>query len=271
MTSSKTLPSVSVVMPSYNLSRFIRESIDSVLDQRYPFTELIVVDGASTDGTIDILKSYGDKIQWVSEKDKGQSDALNKGFRMSKGDIVTWLNSDDLYEPDSLRKVGEYFAANPQTQWIFGHCSIINEHGNEIRKLVSQYKARRLRQYSYSALLSENFISQMGVFMRRQAVLDSGGIDASRHYAMDYDLWLRLGKKYPPGFINERLGKFRMYATTKSVSGFRKQFAEDLDVAIHYANGSYWPVLLHRINNLKIVTAYELMAFFQRLKKGCVK
>lgn len=263
-----TLPSISVVMPSYNQQQFVRPAMDSVLSQNYPALELIVVDGASTDGTVDILKEYSGRIRYLSEPDRGQCAALNKGFHLATGEIIGWLNADDLYERGALRAVGEFFAAHPGTQWAFGYCSIINEENKEIRKWVTRYKNFRLARYRYRTLLTENYISQMGVFVRRTSLLDAGGVNPAWHYAMDYDLWLRLGKQYEPGFIAAPLGKFRMYSTTKSITGFHRQFTEELEVAKKYAPHAFWPIFLHRVNRFKIVLIYEIMALWRSLKKG---
>ncbi|MBI3306457.1 MAG: glycosyltransferase [Candidatus Omnitrophica bacterium] len=253
-------------MPSYNQAGFIKESIESVLRQTFPSFELLVIDGGSTDGTVEILRKIQDsRLRWISEKDKGQADAINKGFKMASGNILAWLNADDLYFPNALTTVGNFFAQHPQTLWAIGQCTIINEHGKEIRKWVSAYKSWRLSQYSYSALLSENFIPQMSVFFRKDAIAKvGGGVDENLHYAMDYDLWLRLGKQFEPGFIPEPVAKFRMYAATKSITGFHRQFQEDYEVGKKYSGNAFWPVFFHGINRLKIVTIYQLLALFRK-------
>jgi len=267
MNPKDTVPTISIVMPSYQSARFIRQALDSVLSQHYPRLELLVMDGGSRDGTVDILKSMGNRVRWVSEKDEGQANALNKGFRMASGEIVGWLNADDLYETNALMTVGDYFLAHPEAMWAFGPCSIINDKGDEIRKWVTQYKTFRLRRYSYPALLSENFISQMGVFMRRSAILEARGVDESRHYAMDYDLWLKLGRLYRPGYLDQTIGKFRMYDSTKSMTGFHRQFQEDFEVAKKYAAGTWLPIFLHKLNQIKITVLYRLMAGRRTVKR----
>ncbi len=259
-------PSITVIMPSYNQAAFIEESIQSVLHQAYPALELLVIDGGSTDGTLEILRKIQDtRFKWVSERDKGQADAINKGFRKASGNILTWLNADDLYLPETLTKVGKFFSEHPKTMWLIGHATIVNREGKEIRKWVSAYKSRRLRHYSYSALLSENFIPQMGVFFRQEAIREVGGVDENLKYAMDYDLWLRLGKRFEPGFIHENIAKFRMYATTKSITGFHQQFKEDYEVAKKYAGRSFWPIFFHGVNRIKIVTIYQFLAFLRKI------
>jgi glycosyltransferase involved in cell wall biosynthesis len=264
---SERLPTLSVIVPSYNQAEFIPQCLDSILSQNYPSVEVIVIDGQSTDETLEILKNYGNKIRWISEPDKGQADALNKGIRMASGEIIGWLNSDDRYESGALLAVGRFFASHPDILWAFGYSSIINEKSQEIRKFITQYKNARVKHYSYRSLLEENFISQMSVFIRREALARVGGADASLRYAMDYDLWLRLGKHFQPGFIPQRLGQFRIHGATKSITGFREQFREDFSVARRYAEGFWWPLVLHYLNNVKIVAIYKLLALWQWLFK----
>ena len=146
MIPSPRLPPITVVMPSYQQAQFLKEALDSILSQNYPKLELIVVDGGSTDGSVEILKSYGDRIRWVSEKDQGQSDALNKGFRMASHELLGWLNSDDLYEPEALWIAGKFFSEHPVTMWAIGDCTIIDENGREIRSWVSRWNDKLHRR-----------------------------------------------------------------------------------------------------------------------------
>ena len=220
------------------------------------------MDGQSTDGSVEILKNYGPKIQWVSEPDHGQSDALNKGFKNASGDIIGWLNSDDRYEPGSLEAVGIFFSENPGVPWVFGNCKIMDEQGREIQRWISAYKAFKLRRYCFESHLVGNFISQMGVFMRRQALQEIGGVNEKLHYAMDYDLWLRLGKRLRPGYIPRVLGHFRVYGTTKSMSNFKKRFDEDYAIARGHAQGlpgKNWLLWKHRLSNALLTAMYTLL------------
>jgi glycosyltransferase involved in cell wall biosynthesis len=251
----------SVIMPSLNQGRFIGQALDSVLSQRGNFQlECIVVDGGSCDGTVDILKTYGQRIRWSSRQDNGQADALNQGLARAGGDIIGWLNSDDLYEPGALAAAQEVFAAEPQTQWVYGKVRIIDPRGREIRRWITAYKNRRMRRFSYARLLAENWISQMGVFWRAGAGREVGPFRPDLHYCMDYDYWLRLGGRWPGRFIDRYLAAFRWYPASKSGSSFARQFREELAVARAQAGGKHPLALLaHRFNYLKIVTAYRLM------------
>jgi glycosyltransferase involved in cell wall biosynthesis len=148
---------ISIITPSYNQAEFIERTIQSIFSQNYPDIEYIVMDGGSTDGTVKILKKYSDQIIWKSEKDNGQSDAINKGLKIATGEIVAYLNSDDTYEPGTLKKVADFFQKNPEKKWVYGKCKIINKKDQEIRKWITAYKNLLLKNYSYSKLLSENF------------------------------------------------------------------------------------------------------------------
>src|SRR5690606_21579969 len=165
----------SIITPSYNQGHFIERTIKSIVTQagigKDFELEYIIMDGASTDNTVEIIKRYAKKykfINWVSEKDKGQSDAINKGMVKAKGSIVTWLNSDDVYFPNSLKTVAQFWKHNPKTQWAFGFCDIIDEHDKEILKNVTKYKNFWLKNYSYTHLLIENAISQPSTFFTKE-------------------------------------------------------------------------------------------------------
>lgn len=257
-------PKISIVTPSYNQAQFIERTIQSILDQDYPNLEYIVMDGGSTDGTVDILKKYSDQIKWKSEKDGGQSEAINKGLRMATGDIVAFLNSDDTYEPGAFIKVAEFFENHPDIKWAYGKCKIVNENDVEIRKPITWYKNLLLRRYTYRKLLTENFISQPATFWRREIHKDIGYINEQEHFTMDYEFWLRIGKKYPAGVINDYLANFRMYDTSKSGSLSNPQFKDELRIAKSFSDGAQLPIFLHKINYFKIVWTYKLMATARR-------
>ncbi len=204
-------PVVSIITPSYNQGKFIEETIQSVLNQDYPNIEYIVVDGGSTDNTIEILKKYEGRLKWISEKDRGQSDAINKGFRMAKGEILTWLNSDDTYLPGAVRKAVEYFNAHPDVGMVYGKTYLINEAGN----VMGDYPTE---SFNYKRLAVFNFICQPSTFFRREVFFDVGGIDLELHYSMDYDLWVRIVKKYSVKYLPDFLSTYRLHMESKTVS-----------------------------------------------------
>jgi len=184
-------PLVSVVTPSYNQGHFIEENILSVKSQDYPHIEHIIIDGGSTDGTVEILKQYEGtyNLRWISEPDEGHADAVNKGFRMAKGEIIGWLNSDDVYfDCGTISAVVEAFQKHPEADIIYGDCAYIWEDGTILR-------VQRVPSFRYSRLLRGCFLEQPGVFLRRH-VIEKHKLDVRLKVAIDYEYWLRIGKHY---------------------------------------------------------------------------
>lgn len=249
---------ISIITPSLNQLQFIEETIQSVLEQQGDFTmEYIVMDGGSNDGTLKILKKYEDRLKWISSKDEGQSDAINKGLKLSKGKIIGWLNADDLYLPGTLQTVIACFNQEPEYKWLYGKCRIINEEGKEIRRAVTLYKNLISGRFNYRRLLVENYISQPAVFFRKELFEELGHTNTDLHYAMDYELWLRIGKKYPAGVIREYLASFRRHSNSKSESDFGTHFHEELNIAEKAHNGKFI-LFLHRLNIYKIIILYKI-------------
>ena len=251
----------SIVTPSFNGLRYLRQTADSILSQRGPFElEWLVIDGGSTDGTAEFFRDLHDpRVHFLSEGDRGQSDAINKGLARATGDVAAWLNTDDLYTPGALAAVAEAIAADPSAQWLAGRCEIIDAAGAVIRAGVTRYKERSLRRYSYRALLRENFISQPAVFWRREFGNRVGLVDESLHYTMDYDLWLRMGREGPPLFLDRVLAQFRLHETSKTGRVNREQFDEQYRVACRYAGDDRVSRWAHRFNVEKIIWAYRVM------------
>lgn len=255
---------ISIVIPSYNQAYFIRKTLDSILAQEINHDlEVIVVDGGSDDGTVDILENYGKAIIYISEKDEGQADAVNKGVKKASGDIIGWLNSDDLYEPGALKKVLDRFSDNPDCQWVYGKCRIINEEGGEIMKGITRYKNASLKRYTIGKLYRENFISQPAVFFRKELFMDAGLLDTTLNYALDYDLWLRFAKRSTPCYIDAYLAQFRRHGTSKSETGTRDQFREEYEVCLRYGPSGV-SKFIHWINMYKIVLGYRLISLFSK-------
>lgn len=252
---------ISIVTPAFNARRYIEQAAESILSQQGSFDlEWLVVDGGSRDGTLDVLRSLRDeRLRWLSEPDRGQAHAINKGLGLAGGDVVAWLNTDDLYTPGALAAVADAFASNPAALWLVGGCQIINAEGNVIRRNVARYKERSTRRYSYRALLRENFIPQPAVFWRRDLVRRVGELDESLHYTMDYDLWLRMGREGAPLFVDRVLAQFRLHPASKTGRVSREQFDEQYRVACRYAGDDRISRWAHRINVEKIVWAYRVM------------
>ena len=263
----KRWPRITVITPSFNQGHFIKDTIESVLGQDYPDLEYLVMDGGSTDDTVEILKSYGGRLSWVSEKDRGQSDAINKGIRLATGDIIAYLNSDDLYEKGALEKAARYFMAHPESLWLTGRCRIIDTSGAEARGAITAYKNFLLSRYSYNALLVTNFVSQPATFIRRQAFSELGLFDEAQHRVMDYDFWLRIGEKHQPGVINEYLASFRVHPGSKTSSSFRLTFKEELEVARRHT-GSRVLNGLHFMSYMGICAAYTALDTVAKIKRN---
>ncbi|MFT3928200.1 MAG: glycosyltransferase family 2 protein [Myxococcales bacterium] len=253
---------ISIVTPSYNQAPFIERTIESVLGQRGDFElEYRVVDGGSTDGTVEILKRYGDRFAWTSERDKGQCDAINKGLRAATGDIVGWVNSDDLLLPGALQRVATAFREHPEVEWVHGRCEIIDPDDKPVRKWVSLYKHLRAQRHSFDNLITENYVCQMTTFWRRSVHDEVGYINMDLKLAFDYDMWLRLARRGEPLYLPERLACFRWYPSSKSGAQFHRQFAEDIEVAERYAGDRRALMLRKRAKSAAIVSIYNALAF----------
>ncbi len=258
---------ISIVTPSYNQCDFLRLTIDSVLTQQGEFDlEMLVMDGGSSDGTRELLESTADRrLSWLSEPDRGQTDALCKGLHRAGGDIVGWLNSDDLYTPGALEAVAAGFKEHPDAQWLAGRCQIIDAGGREIQRWITRYKDRRLLRYSFPRLLRENFICQMSVFWRREFGREVGDPDIALHHAMDYDLWLRMALRSDPLIVDRVLSQFRWHGGSKTNTVTRERFGEQFAVARRHGQGRPWSVLMNRIQAEKAIWAYALIWRLRRL------
>lgn len=182
------LPLVSIVTPSYNQARFLEATLRSVLEQDYPNIEYLVVDGASTDGSVDIIRRYADRLAWwTSEKDSGQSDAVNKGFRRARGEIVGWLNSDDVYLPGAVSAAVSAFQSHPEAGLIYGDARAIDADGKP-------FNVMRARQYMLADLMAFNIICQPAAFMCRAVLEQVNYLDPAYHLLMDNLLWMRMAQ-----------------------------------------------------------------------------
>ncbi|QOV87357.1 glycosyltransferase family 2 protein [Humisphaera borealis] len=254
---------ISIVTPTLNRRDYLASTGQSILSQKGQFDlEWIVVDGGSTDGSVPWLEELSRRncrVRYTSEPDAGQSDAINKGLAMATGDVVAWLNADDLYADDTLAAVAQVFEANAGVQWLVGGYEVIDADGRSIRRSIVRYKRRRLARYSYAALLRENIIPQPAVFWRRSFGEQIGRLDTSLHWTMDYDLWLRMAKQSPPRVLDRLLARFRHHGTSKSGDFNRRQFDEGYEVARRHACGDRRSLVIHRLNVEKIVWAYRVM------------
>jgi glycosyltransferase involved in cell wall biosynthesis len=207
------LPLISVVTPSLNQGEYIEENIRSVLDQKYPNFEHIIIDGGSTDGTIDILKKYNHLI-WISERDKGQSGAINKGFRKGKGEIIGWLNSDDCYEPNAFFTIVQELNRAESKYVVFGDCNVIDEKGNRIGYLKGNLPSPK----DWFKYWKKDYkIPSASVFFYKDIFLKVGYLDEDIHYVMDDDYFLRINEHYQFHQIKKPLASMRVHARAKTI------------------------------------------------------
>ena len=186
---------VSIITPSFNQARYLEQTMRSVLEQDYPRIEYWVIDGGSTDGSVDIIQRYAPKLAgWISEKDNGQAEAVNKGFTRASGEYVAWLNSDDLYYPGALKEAVRALDSNPAAPFVFSDVESIDETGKAFNRM-------RYGSWGLAGLMRFRIIGQPGVFMRRSALMEAGFLDTSYHYILDHHLWLRLAALQEPCYV----------------------------------------------------------------------
>ena len=266
MTERRSLPKISVVTAVLNRAGSIERALASVREQGYPHVEHVVVDGGSTDGTIELL-ARSEGIRWVSEPDDGLADAMNKGIAMAAGEWIGWLNSDDYYLPGALNAVAEALAANPDARWITGRCPIIGAGDQEIRRAITAYKNWLLRHYSFPLYLTQNFISCPATFVRKDAYEAVGPLDPRYRISMDYDVFLRIARRWDPVVLDQDLAVFRMTEGTLSVDGFERQFAEHVEQARRHGEGHPLPVAANRLISRGIVLTYRLLRARRRFAR----
>lgn len=257
---NQRLPLVSIITPSFNQGRFIRATIESVLNQDYPQLEYIVMDGGSTDETVSILKEYSNRIHWISEKDRGQTHAINKGLHSASGSIVAYLNSDDLYLPHSIRHVVDVFLKNPDVDFVYGDFHAIDQNGHLIDKV-------KTIPFDQDILLYDaNFICQPASFYRRRLIDEIGFFDENLHYLMDYEFFLRAAKrKIKFQMIPAYLSAIRYHNQCKTLqNGVYPWKDERTKIKLTYARSK-----TRAISALKLLgIIYRLKRYFRLILRG---
>jgi glycosyltransferase involved in cell wall biosynthesis len=247
------LPKISIVIPSYNKADYIRDTLDSIFKQEYPNLEVIIQDGGSTDGTVGVIKKFATKypkiVSWVSKKDKGQMDAINKGLKKATGELLTFINADDIYEQGALEAIGKAYSENPDALWLAGRGKVINKEGKEVAGWVTKYKNLLLKLNSYNLLLVTNYLMQPSVFLTKNSYQKYGPFKGTDKFVMEYDLWLKLGKTEMPTVIDRNLSRFRLAGDNISSTQFSNTLTEDLKIVRNYTNN---PILLglHKLHNV---------------------
>lgn len=219
------IPIISIITPSYNQSEFLECAIRSVLAQDVPGLEYIIVDGGSTDGSVEIIRKYEHRLAWwVSEPDSGQAEAINKGFERAHGEFVAWLNSDDMYAPGVLKQAIEVLRANPKVGLVFGNALSFNEDGLPLNDMIFD-------DYQLADLMAFNIICQPAVIFRKEILQQSGGLHQDFHYMLDHHLWLRMARLTTLQYVPKLWAFTRHHTAAKNVAqpdGFGREALEVL-------------------------------------------
>ncbi len=255
-------PKVSIIMPSYNQGQFLEASIRSVLDQSYPNIEYIAVDGASKDDSVEILKKYQQHFAWwVSEKDKGHADALNKGFAHATGEILAWLNSDDVYLPNAVAEAVAILQEHPEVGMVYGDADLIDNSGAK----VGQFAAR---QTDYRRLLRGSVhIPQATTFFRADLWRQVGPLDLSLFFSFDYDLWVKLAKVSKILYVPQRWAQFRIHEEGKTIAQDDRCYPDMLKV-LEREGGGWLSWLRLRYYARRLFYSWLPWKFRLRLRKS---
>jgi len=252
------LPRISVVTVSYNQARFIEATLRSVLDQKYPNLEYIVIDGGSTDGSVEIIRRCEGQLHyWISERDNGQTEGLIKGFNAATGDVLCWLNSDDMFEPWTLNEVGSFFCENQDVNVVYGNATGIDVDGKQLGHKKEHGFSRFIWMHDY------NYIPQPSTFWRRRVYEEVGGLDPSFDLAMDADLWIRMAEVTSIHHVARDWSRMRLYPEQKNQRLRVESNKEDLVIRDRY---------LGEMSNLHRISSKYLAKCIRtgwRLASGC--
>jgi len=257
------LPKISIVVPSLNSVEYIEETLNSIVSQKYPNLEVIIQDGGSIDGTVDVIKEYAKKypkiFSFESKKDHGQVDAINKGLKKATGDILAYINADDIYFPGAFGEISKIYLLNSDALWFAGRGKVIDSDGSEIVKPITWYKNFLLFLNSKFYLLITNYLMQPSVFITRQAIekveLFSG---LSNGVVMEYGTWLKLARVSMPVVINKTLSVFRVSQENISSVAYKNILKEDEAIVKKFTKNKFI-LFLHRINNIFRVATIKVI------------
>jgi glycosyltransferase involved in cell wall biosynthesis len=251
-------PKISVITPSFNQARFLEKTIRSVLEQGYPRLEYIIVDGGSTDGSVDIIQRYaGHLAYWVSEPDRGQSDAINKGLRRATGEWVAWQNSDDIYYPGVFHDLAVAAARHPEVGLIIGDMMLIDENDRPLRDI-------RYVKPSYNALLAEGMLlANQASFWRRQVQEQIGFIDEELHCSFDYEWFLRLTQATTGAHVDRLWGALRLHGETKT-SLQAQRFQDENQKILVGREMPHWQRALYKLRRLGLMLGHGHLGYVLR-------
>ena len=262
MNSLPTFPKVSIITPSFNQGQFLEASIRSVLEQVYPNIEYIIVDGGSKDGSVEIIKKYQDHLAWwISEKDKGHADALNKGFSRATGEILAWLNSDDIYFPDAVLEAVAVLKGHSEIGMVYGDADLIDDSGAPAGQFGS-------KQTSYRQMLCGSVhIPQATTFFRADLWRQVGPLNLSLFFSFDYDLWVRIAKVSQLLYVSKRWAQFRIHDAGKTIVNDDRCYPDMLRV-LEREGGSWFSLLRLRMITRKMFYSWLPWKFRLRLRKA---
>ncbi len=247
---------ISIITPSYNQADFLEQTILSVLDQDYSQIEYMIVDGASSDGSVGIIEKYSERLAWwVSEADSGQACAINKGFARAGGEIIAWLNSDDYYLPNTISTVMQLFAKNPEAGIIYGDVLSVDGAGNPIN-------VQRFQSYTLDDLMALKIISQPAVFMRRSVLEEAGYLDDSYHFLLDHHLWLRMAQLAPMIYTPQILAAARYHDNAKNIAHAEEFGAETFRILAWMKSQPNLAPHLEENKAVILAGAHHLEAFY---------
>lgn len=255
-------PKISIVIPSFNKAKYIERTIESIFLQHYPNFEIIIMDGGSTDGTLKIIekfaKEYPQIISYQSKKDKGQWDAINKGFRIAKGKILSYVNADDEYLPGAFSEIERMYRTNIDALWFAGRGRVIDKESLRIAKWLTFYKNLLLTINNQSLLLIVNYLMQPSIFITKKTWKRFGPFIGYKNFVLEYDLWLKISKIKMPVTTTKYLSSFRIEPDTISASSSESLLEQDEKILEKYT-GSSLIKFLHKLHNVGRLLAVKIV------------